>query len=56
MIIRSNKVTFGKSGFKYFTGYKDDEKVELLCIFLPKMRRYTTSFDETKCMSFLIKD
>ena len=26
----SNKVSFGKKGFKYFTGYKDDKKVKPL--------------------------
>ena len=36
-IIKSKKVSFNKKGFKYFTGYKDDEKVKALCILLPKM-------------------
>ena len=26
-----------RKGYKYFIGYKDDEKVKLLCIMLPKM-------------------
>ena len=38
----SNKVSFGKKFFKYFIGYKDGKKNE--------------TFDETKYISFLIKD
>ena len=52
----SNKVSFSKKGFKYFTDYKDNEKVKPSCIMLPKMSRYTKGFSETKYMSFLIKD
>ena len=51
-----NKVSFDKKGFKYFIGYKDDEKVKPLCIMLPKMSGYTKSFNETKYMSILIKE
>ena len=52
-IVVSNKVLFGKKSFKYFIGYKDDrEKVEPLCIILPKMSAYRKCF----YMSFLIKD
>ena len=36
-IVVSNKVCFGKNGFKYFIGYKYDKKIIPLCIFLPKM-------------------
>ena len=36
-MIVSNKVPFGKKGFKYFIGYKSDRKVRLLCIILPKI-------------------
>ena len=54
-IVVSNKVSFGKKGFKYFIGYKD-AKIRPLCIFLPKMSAYRRDFDETKYMSFLIKD
>ena len=32
----SNKVPFGKKGFKYFFSYKDDQKNRSFCIFLPK--------------------
>ena len=33
----SNKVSFGKKGFKYFIAYKDAKKIRPLCIYLPKM-------------------
>ena len=52
----SNKVAFNKKRFKYFIGYKDAKKTKLLCIFLPKMTVYRKDFDETKYISFLIKD
>ena len=51
-IVVSNKVSFGKKGFKYFIGYKD-AKIRPLCIFLPKMSAYRRDSDETKYMSFL---
>ena len=54
-VIVSNKVSFGENGFKYFVGYKDDNKIRPLCIYLPKMSAYRKNFDETKYMSFLIK-
>ena len=30
-ILVSNKVSFGKKGFKYFIGYKDVKKIRPLC-------------------------
>ena len=55
-IVVSNKVPFGKKGFKYFIGYEDDsEKLMPLCIMRQKMRAYI-GFVETKYMSFLLKD
>ena len=49
-----NKVTFSKINSKYFIWYEnDDEKVML---FLLKMIAYRRDFDETKYVSFLIKD
>ena len=39
----SNKVSRGKKGFKYFIGYKDDEKNKPFYIMLPKMSEYTNS-------------
>ena len=45
-----------KKGFKYFIGYKDAKKIRPLCVFLLKMSAYRKDFDETKYMSFFIKD
>ena len=53
-IVKSNQVSFSKKGFKYFLGYKDD-KIELLCIMLPKMNGFAKYLDETKYMSFLVE-
>ena len=39
-IVVSNKVCFGRKGFKYFIGYKQANKIRLLCIFFPKMSAY----------------
>ena len=50
-----NKVSFGKKGFKCFIDYKY-KKNRPLCIFLPKISAYRRDFDETKYISFLIKD
>ena len=55
-IVVSNKVSFGKKAFKYFIGYKYAKKIRPLCIFLLKISAYRKDFDETKYMSFLIKD
>ena len=55
--ITSDKIPFGENGFKYFTGYKDDEKFKPLYVMLPIMSAYTKKYDdETKYMSFLIED
>ena len=45
-----------KKGFKFFIGYKDAKKIRPLCILLSKMSAYRKDFDETKSMSFSIKD
>ena len=45
-----------KKGFKFFIGYKDAKKIRPLCILLPKTSAYRKDFDETKSMSFSIKD
>ena len=55
-IVVSNKVSFGKKRFKYFIGYKDAKKIKPLCMFPPKMSAYSRDFDETKYISFLIKN
>ena len=52
----TNQVSFGEKCFKYFIGYKDDGyKTKPVCVMLPKLREYVKSFDETRCMSFLLK-
>ena len=48
-------VSYGKKGFKYLIGCKD-AKIRPLCIFIPKMSAYRRNIDETKYISFLIKD
>ena len=40
-----NKFYFGKKGFKYCTGYKDDDRVKPLCT-----SGFVKSFAETKFM------
>ena len=56
-IVISNKVFLDKKHFKYFIGYKDTKYIRTLFIlFLPKMRAYRTDFDETKHMSFSMKN
>ena len=54
-IVVSNKVFFGKRGFKYFIRYEGGKKIRPLCVMLPKMSAYRRDFDETKYMYFLIK-
>ena len=36
-IVISNKVLYGKKGFKYFVRYKGDDKIKRLCIMLSKI-------------------
>ena len=51
-----SKVSFGKKGFKFFIGYKDDDdKIKPLCIMNPQTCGYV-KFETIKVMSFLIKD
>ena len=45
-IVASNKVSFGKKGFKYFIGYKDAQKIRPLSIFLPKMSAYIRDLEK----------
>ena len=54
--IVSKAIFFGRKDFTYFTGYKNDRKMRPLCIILLKMGAYRRDFDETKYISFLIKD
>ena len=55
-LVTSNKVSFGKKGFKYFIGYKDTKKIRPLYVFLPKMSAHRKDFNETKYVCSLIKD
>lgn len=55
-ILISNKVLFGKKSWLKKKKKKDDYKIKLLWIMLPNMRGYANRFDETKYISFLIKD
>ena len=49
-------VPFGQKVSRYFIGYKNDRKFRPLCIILLNMSAYRRDFDETKYISFLIKD
>ena len=40
----------------WFIVYRDGKKLRPFCILLPKMSAYRKDFDETKYMSFLIKE
>ena len=54
--VASYKFKHNDKGFKYFTGYLQDEIVKLLCIILPQMYRYIKYFENgSKNMSFLLK-
>ena len=55
-IVVSNSVPFCKKGIKYLFGTKMVKKVKSLCVMLPKISAYRRDFDETKYMSFLIKN
>ena len=45
-----------KTGLNNFIGYKNARQIRLLRILLPKVTPYKTDFDETKYMSFWVKD
>ena len=55
-LVVSNKVHFGEKGFKCFIGNIYAKKVRALYIFLSRMSTYRKDFDETRNISFLIKD
>ena len=42
----SKKVSFGKESYKYFISYKDNEKVILFHIILPKITIYEKKIDD----------
>ena len=45
-----------KKDFKYFIGYKNDEKVIPLCFLLLRRSSYVRKFDNPKVMCFSVKD
>ena len=47
-IMISNKVSFGKKGFIYFLGYKNNDEVKPLCVMLPKINGYRDSSGKTR--------
>ena len=56
-IVVSDKFKHSEEGFKYFSGYQEDEIVKPLCIILPQMNGYIKYFENGgKNMSFLIKN
>ena len=55
-IIVVSKAPLGKRRFKYFISYEDVKKIIPLYAFLPKITAYRKEFDETKYLSFFIKD
>lgn len=50
----TNKISYGKSGFKYCIDYNDDDRNKPLCTMLAKISEYVKW--QTKYESFLIKD
>ena len=56
-IVVSDKFRHSDNGFKYFTGYQEDEIIKPLCIILPQMIGYIKYFKNGgKNMSFMVKD
>ena len=55
-ILVPNKAFWVRKGFKHFIGYKDCRKIRPLCVMLPKISAYWRDFNETKYISFLIKN
>ena len=56
-IVISDTFKHNNEGFKYFTGYQEDEIVKPLCIILPQINGYIKYFKTGgKNMSFLIKE
>ena len=44
-IVVSDRFRHSEEGFKYFTGYQENEIVKPLCIVLPQMNGYIKYFD-----------
>ena len=56
-IVVSDKFRHNEEGYKYYTGYKEDEIIKPLCIILPQMNGYINCFENgAKNISFLIKN
>ena len=56
-IVIPDKFKHSDKRSKYFTGYKDDDIIRPLCIFLPQLNGYIKYFDnEGKNMSSKIED
>ena len=56
-IVVSDKFRHSEEGFKYFSGYQEDEIVKPLCIILPQMNGYIKYFENgEKNMSLSIKN
>ena len=51
-VTKSNQVSFSKKYFKYFIGFKNDEKVKLLCM-LPKRNQYAKVLMKLNACHFL---
>ena len=51
-IVVSNKVPFGKKGFKYVSGVKDVKKIKPSCIFLPKLLHIEKTLMKLNIFSF----
>ena len=56
-IVLSDKFKHSEEGYKYFTGYQENEIIKPLCIILPQMNDQIKYFENSaKNMSFLIKN
>ena len=44
-IVKINMVPSGEKNYKYFIGYKDDDKVKQFCMVLPKTGTYVESYN-----------
>ena len=56
-IVVSDKFKHSEEGYKYFTGYQENEIIKPLCIILPQMNDWIKYFENSaKNMSFLIKN
>ena len=52
-IVVSNKVSFGKKGFKFFIGIKDTEKLGLYVYFFPKWVHIENTLTKLSLYPFL---